>query len=141
MSLLFSSCLELNECRNDYHNINSEIKLEAFLKKYEKSDCKTLTPYLASATMMKAEYVLNPLKKLSYFNKGKNTLEAFIKKNPSSVDARYVRIMTQNNIPKFLNYSSEMKNDIKFVKANISKSDIPQEMINTILKNINNLKH
>ena len=139
ISLLLTTCQELNECRSDYNGIDTETKLEAFLKKYEKSDCKTLTPYLASATMMKAQYSLNPVKKLNFFNKGKSSLEAYIKKHPLSVDARYVRIMIQSTIPKFLNYNSDIKNDIIFVRSNINNTDMSSDMKKTMLQNINNV--
>lgn len=133
-------CSEINMCRSDYNGINSELKLEAFIKKYESSKCTSAVPYLASSIMMKAQYTLNPVKKLSYFNSGKSKLESFIRKNQTSIDGRYVRIMIQGTIPKFLNYSSDIKNDINFVKTNISGSDIPEEIKKTMLKNINNLK-
>lgn len=63
-----------------------------------------------------------------------------MKKNPTSIDARYVRIMIQGTIPAFLNYNSDLKKDIKFVKDNIDRSDLTFEIKNTMLTNINNLK-
>jgi len=127
--------------RKDYNSINSEEKLEQFIKKYKSFSCDKSIPYLASSTMMKAQYAFSPIRKLNYFNEGKAKLEEYIKKNPASIEARYVRIMIQGTIPAFLNYKSDLQNDIKFVKENIERSDLTNEIKNTILKNINNLKH
>lgn len=141
LSILITSCNDINQLRKDYNSINSEEKLEQFIKKYKSYSCDKSIPYLASATMMRAQYAFSPIRKLNYFNTGKAKLEEYIKDNPASIDARYVRIMIQGTIPAFLNYKSDLKNDIKFVKENIERSDLTNEIKNTILKNINNLKH
>ena len=141
LSILITTCNDINQLRKDYNSINSEEKLEQFIKKYKFYSCDKSIPYLASATMMKAQYAFSPIRKLNYFNAGKAKLEEYIKKNPASIDARYVRIMIQGTIPAFLNYKSDLHNDIKFVKENIERSDLTNEIKNTILKNINNLKH
>ncbi len=141
LRILTFNCNDVNDIRKEYNQINSESKLESFIRKTENADCVSFIPYQASATMMRAQYAFSPVKKLNYFNKGKNRLEEYIKKNPSSVDARYVRIMIQATIPKFLNYSSDIKNDINFVRSNINKTDMPSEIKNAILRNINNVKN
>lgn len=140
LSILVTTCNDINQLRKDYNSINSEEKLEQFIKKYKSYSCDKSIPYLASATMMRAQYAFSPIRKLNYFNTGKAKLEEYIKDNPASIDARYVRIMIQGTIPAFLNYKSDLKNDIKFVKENIERSDLTNEIKNTILKNINNLK-
>ena len=141
ISTLFHSqaldCKDINVVRELYNNIDNEEKLENFYIKIKDSDCKFFTPYLASAIMMKAQYVFSPLNKLNYFREGKNILEKYIKKNPESIDAIYVRIMVQKNIPKLLNYYSDLNTDIKFINNHISKSEIPDEIKIIILKNIN----
>lgn len=141
LSILVTTCNDINQLRKDYNSINSEEKLEQFIKKYKSYSCDKSIPYLASATMMRAQYAFSPIRKLNYFNTGKAKLEEYIKDNPASIDARYVRIMIQGTIPAFLNYKSDLKYDIKFVKENIERSDLTNEIKNTILKNINNLKH
>ncbi len=139
-SILIANCNDINQLRNDYNSINSEEKLEQFIKKYKSYSCDKSIPYLASATMMRAQYAFSPIRKLNYFNDGKAKLEKYIMKNPASIDARYVRIMIQGTIPAFLNYNSDLKKDIRFVKENIDRSDLSFDIKNTILKNINNLK-
>lgn len=140
LRFLTFNCSDINDVRKEYNEINSEDRLESFMKKIENTKCADFIPYRASATMMRAQYAFSPISKLNHFKKGKTALEEYIKKNPASVDARYVRIMIQATIPKFLNYSSDIKNDINFVKSNINKTDIPTEIKITILKNINNVK-
>lgn len=139
-SILITNCNDINQLRKDYNSIKSEEKLEQFIKKYKSYSCDKSIPYLVSATMMKAQYAFSPIRKLNYFNDGKAKLEDYIMKNPASIDARYVRIMIQGTIPAFLNYNSDLKKDIRFVKENIDRSDLSFDIKNTILKNINNLK-
>lgn len=139
-SIFLVNCNDINQLRKDYNSINSDEKLEQFIKKYKTYSCDKVIPYLASATMMRAQYAFSPIRKLNYFNDGKYRLEDYLKKNPTSIDARYVRIMIQGTIPAFLNYNSDLKKDIKFVKDNIDRSDLTFEIKNTMLTNINNLK-
>jgi hypothetical protein len=134
-------CSEINTVRNEYNTLDSKNRLKAFLSKTENSNCKEFTPYIASAVMQQAEYVFSPLSKYNYFNKGKKMLEDYIKKNPSSIDARYVRVMVQSNTPGFLNYKSDIESDIAYIRKNIGKSDIPENMKTMFLNNIANLKN
>jgi len=142
--LLFNNsydCSEINTVRNEYHALDSKDRLKAFLSKTENSDCKEFTPYIASALMQQAEYVFSPVSKYNYFNRGRKMLEQYISKNPSSIDARYVRVMVQSNSPGFLNYKSDIKSDIAYIRKNIGKYNMPENMKTMILNNIANLKN
>lgn len=143
-SFLFNNsydCSQINAVRNEYHALDSKDRLTAFLSKIENSNCKDFTPYIASAVMQQAEYVFSPVSKYNYFNKGRKMLEEYIRKNPSSIDARYIRVMVQKNAPAFLNYKSEIKSDIAFIRKNIGKSNMPENMKIMFLNNIDNLKN
>jgi hypothetical protein len=111
--------------RDHYHQINSEEQLEVFITNVEKMNCESITPYLASAIMQKAQYTYLPYKKLSYFSKGKKQLESFIEKKPGNIEARYVRLLVQHQSPGFLGYNKNMKEDKNFIKLNIHKSSLP----------------
>lgn len=135
-----SDCNQLQFIRDHFHQLNSKNRLEVFIKKAEKIECKNATPYLASAVMQQAKYTLLPHNKLAYFIKGKKQLENFIDKNPTDIEARYVRLLTQHQSPGFLGYTKNIKEDEAFIKINIHKSSLPinyQKKILKVLDSIN----
>ena len=67
--------------------------------------------YFALATMMLAKVHKNPFTKLSYFNKGKNILEASIKSYPDNVELRFLRYAVQVKVPSILLYFDDMDDD------------------------------
>nr|WP_321450248.1 hypothetical protein [uncultured Carboxylicivirga sp.] len=134
--LFFSLNSGLDSIRYKYHSISDEASLDSFIEEL-KSNEGVSTVYLASAYMQKAQYVLSPLKKLNYFNKGKDMLEEFILKHPDNIDARYVRFLVQTNSPSFLGYKSEIKIDKKFVQDNIKSAGFKEDMADLMLKVLN----
>jgi hypothetical protein len=137
---LQNKCDDMQSIRNDFHTIDSKEKLESFIELTTKSESEKVLPYLASAIMQSAKYAFFPTKKLKNFNKGKKMLESFIQNNPNNIEARYIRIFVQSEIPKFLGYDKEIEADIKFVKLKIDDSDLPEAYKNLILKNISEIK-
>ena len=87
--------------------------------------------------MQKAQFALTPWKKYGHFKKGKKELEAFIKKNPNDLEARYLRFLVQSNAPFFLGYRSEIKNDYNMIQKNIKEYDLPDDYKKQILKHLN----
>lgn len=81
----------------------------------EKKD-PILLGYKGVATMIKAKYVLNPFKKLSYFKKGKTMLENAISEKEDSIELRLLRLGVQKNAPSYLNYNKEVNKDKAFLK-------------------------
>lgn len=79
-----------------------------------------LAGYKASATMMMANYVLNPLTKLSYFTKGKKLLEQTIEIVPANAELRFLRFAIQTNIPSFLGYKSNIGEDKIFLLKSVA---------------------
>lgn len=135
----FSNCTEIENVRNEFHKIDSKESLYSFLEKFEKVNCFESEPYIASAIMHKAHHSNSPFKKMRFFKEGKERLELFIKQNPNHIEARYLRALIQNEIPKFLNYNDNLEKDTLFVVNNISKSDIPADYQKTLLAEIRKL--
>jgi hypothetical protein len=71
--------------------------------------------YRGVATMMMANHVGNPLKKLSYFKEGRQTLEEAIRKDPANLELRFLRLSVQTEAPGFLNYNQHIRADRAFV--------------------------
>lgn len=131
-----SNCNDMSAVRNKFHAAGGAKKLQLFLSFVKKTDCPQAYPYMATAIMKQAEYVSSPLKKLQYFKKGKAMLENYIVKYPSDLEARYVRVMVQKNVPSILGYSDKILSDKKFIYAHISSSGLSGSYQKTILKYI-----
>lgn len=133
-------CGDLDSLRTDFHKIKSYEDVESFILKYENCSDKQSKPYVASAIMRKAAFVILPHNKFKYFSRGKKALEDYIQNYPNCVEGRYVRILVQHEIPSFLGYNGNLKEDIEFVKRNLPDSGLPEAYRNLILENIKNMK-
>lgn len=79
--------------------------------------------YRGSATMMMAQYVLNPVSKLSNFYKGKNMLDEAIQANQENLELRFLRFAAQTEAPAMLGYRSEIEQDKKLILSSLPTSD------------------
>ena len=73
--------------------------------------------------MKQAEYKVLPWQKLNTFSKGKAKLEQLIKKEPKNANLRYVRLVIQEQLPKMLNYNSDIENDKHFLSELLKIKD------------------
>lgn len=98
---------------------NSEKSAKQLIEKSTTAYGETREPlyagFLAVGNFFMAKHVFNPLKKMSYFNTGKETMESAVKKDPKNLEIRLMRLITQENVPKFLGYSQHIKEDRKFL--------------------------
>lgn len=125
--------------REAFHQINCEESLNTFISEYESSGLTEVVPYMAAATMRKAEYCVWPGSKLGYFSNGKEELEAFISENPEDIEGRYVRALVQSQLPSFLGYSEDLVSDCEFVKAHLSQSGLSPDYQSRMLKEISSI--
>lgn len=95
-------------------------QLLQLLQPYTAATRPVLAGYKASATMMMANYVLNPFTKLSYFNKGKKLLEQAIETAPVNAELRFLRFVIQTNIPSFLGYNSNIGEDKNLLMKSVA---------------------
>ncbi len=96
-------------------------KLIFILQSYSESNNPLLAGYKACATMMMANYVFNPFRKMSYFSKGKNLLEKSIEKQKDNIELRFLRFAVQTSVPSFLGYGSLIKQDKLLLINAVSK--------------------
>lgn len=104
---------------------NSCYSLVSLTRNYSLEKNPLLYAYHAAAEMTMAAHEFWPATKLSHFNSGKWKLEAAVKKNPKNVEIRYIRYCVQQGTPFFLNYSSDIAADRKYVLDNIDLTDWP----------------
>lgn len=71
--------------------------------------------YRAAATMMMANYVFNPISKISYFRKGRSMLESAIAADSKNVELRFLRFTIQTNAPSFLGYNRNVDADQNYL--------------------------
>lgn len=133
------SCDDMDALRLEFHTIESSSQLDIFVSKARECDCPAISPYLGSAIMRKAEYAVSPWKKYGYFKEGQAILEDYIKANPKSVEARYVRLLVQSSIPTFLAYNSDIEADEKMIRQGLSASGLSASYQRIILNNVNNI--
>jgi hypothetical protein len=108
----------LNEIRSLYHeSINSAAKSKEIINYFENEPGKTAieTAYEGASRMVRAKHVFFPTEKLSTFQKGKTLVEEAIKKEPNSIEIRYLRFSLQLESPSFLAYRSNLSEDRKFI--------------------------
>ncbi len=76
--------------------------------------------YLGAAETIYAQFSSNLATKMNRFSSGKTKLEAAIAKDMKSIELRYLRYTVQSGCPSFLNYSSQMTDDKKFILDGLS---------------------
>ena len=131
-----ADCGEMQIVRDNYHKIKTNHQLEQYINFLDELKCESAEPYLASAIMRQAEYCFWPLVKFKCFAQGKNQLEDFIRKYPYNIEARYVRVLVQSELPAILGYKNQIKSDSEFIKSNIQSTELPYAYQAVILDNI-----
>jgi len=136
--------IDINEVRGLYKKaVIDEKANETMLSILSSVDEKSplLLGYKASGTMMMANYVINPLSKLSYFNRGKRMLESAIAADTKSLELRFLRFMVQVNSPSFLGYVNNIESDKRYILDNmVNMTDMKsKEFVSAILKDSKHL--
>ncbi|WP_103070557.1 hypothetical protein [Aquimarina sediminis] len=126
---------EVPEFVKDYHEISTREMELTFIEKYSNSNTVSIKGYVISLKMKQSKYKFSPLSKLKIFKKEKENLELLIFKNPKNVHLRYIRLVIQEELPRILNYSSDIKKDKEFLKMILEKKDSTDYLDSYILKN------
>lgn len=71
--------------------------------------------FKAMADLLMCKQVLMPTSKWQHFTKGRDLLEASIKRDPVNAELRFMRFCTQLNTPAILGYKSSLTSDRKFL--------------------------
>jgi hypothetical protein len=88
-------------------------RLKALLLKKRRTPL--VSGYLGAVKIVMAKHAFNPIRKLSYFNNGKNELENSIKQLPAEPELRFLRYAIQVSAPAILNYRSKKAHDRSFL--------------------------
>lgn len=71
--------------------------------------------FKAMADLLMCKQVLLPTSKWQHFTKGRDLLEASIRRDPVNAELRFMRFCTQLNTPAILGYKSSLTSDRKFL--------------------------
>ncbi len=119
----------------EYHEISNKKQELLYIKKFQNTKKVGIQGYVISLKMKQAKYTFLPWKKLSIFKKEKKKLEYLINKFPENIHLRYMRLVIQENLPRILNYSSEISTDKKFLIEYLNKKDSTDYLDKYIIKN------
>lgn len=117
---------DLEALRNSYSKANlSSENAKNFIELAEKktaSDAVT-SAYKASAKILEAKITSGISKKKALVKTGATNLEEIIKNNPNNAELRVIRMSVQENVPKIVGYSKNLKEDKAFLISNYSKQN------------------
>ena len=121
--LLFLFQTSTPEYVAEYHDIKNKTQELEYISKYRENKSTDIQAYVISLEMKQAEYKALPWQKLTTFNKGKHKLELLIIKEPKNANLRYVRLVMQEQLPKILNYNSDIEHDKQFLSELLKIKD------------------
>jgi hypothetical protein len=137
-SLLSQEIPVLEQIRRDFQEIRDGDDIERLLEvtvDREHPDASVIEAYQAASTCMMAEYVFSPIKKLKYFNEGRDALDEVIDRR-KTVESVYCRLLVQLNVPRILNYHDDIEDDIDYLQLELPKSKIDLDYKNTMINNL-----
>lgn len=104
------------------HDKKTAGQLYQQLKTVNENDAPVLLGFRAMSEFMLCKHLLNPISKLSHFNRGRDLLELAIKKGNNLAELHYFRLATQSNTPSILGYHGNTNYDkillINYLKSN-----------------------
>ena len=85
-------------------------------------DNQTIIAYKGASKIMKARYIKDKETKKQYFTDGATLINNSIKKDSKDVENRLIRLIIQENIPKFIKYNQNIQEDKTFIVENYSSA-------------------
>jgi tetratricopeptide (TPR) repeat protein len=93
--------------------------------------------YLGSATTMMARTTWNPVKKMSYVNKGTCFMDKAVRRDPDNVSVRLTRAFNSKSLPSFLKRGQIALEDFEYLAGLIEKNpDVSQAIKKTVYSNL-----
>ncbi|MEQ8908429.1 MAG: hypothetical protein RIC95_04500 [Vicingaceae bacterium] len=140
--LLLTICLSLSivsfsnpieELRQEYmkalHDCDEAPEVYAKFLEVENPSAKILA-YRGALEAIMTRTTWNLFKKMSYLRKSEKSFEEAVRKDPNSVEIRFMRMAVQYEIPAYLGFSDDLDSDKVFVIKNIKDfkaENLPKE--------------
>ena len=96
-------------------------EFDTYLALYKGSKDPIVNGYESIIWFLWADFYINPIRKWQCFYKGVEKLEQIIESNSDNTELRFLRLTIQDNIPFFLGYNNNVKEDKEFIHNNLSK--------------------
>lgn len=96
-------------------------EISVFLEKLESIEDPSpqIIAYKGSTCAFLARYLFNPFKKIYYLNKSQKYLNRAVRLDPDNVEIRFLRFLTQSQIPAFFSLGYDVKSDKKYIIAHL----------------------
>jgi len=123
---LFFQSSDLETLRNSYAKANLSTQgAKDFIELAEKksSSDPVISAYKAASQILEAKVTTEKNKRKTFVKAGASSLESIIKSNPNNSELRVIRMSVQENIPKIVGYSKNLKEDKTFILNNYSKQN------------------
>ena len=123
---LFFQTSDLDAIRNAYSKANTSNEgAKNFIELADKSSSSDplIKGYKAAAKILEAKVTTEKNKRKSFVKSGATELETVIKYNPNNVEMRLIRMSIQENIPKIVGYSKNLKEDKAYILSNYTRQN------------------
>lgn len=124
-SIYYAEDPSISEVRSLYKRAATEenacYRLMDLLKPYNEDNNPLLLGYKGGVTMVLAKHIFNPIKKLTYFQQGKDLLQKAIEADENNIELRFLRYTIQTNAPAFLGYDNQIVKDKEFLWRSIEQ--------------------
>lgn len=129
----------INELRENYmdalHNYEHAPEVYNRFESIKNPSAQVLA-YKGALEAIMTKTTWNVFKKLGYLRKSEESFNEAIRKDPKSVEIRYMRMAVQYEIPEYLGFSEDMDSDQQFIKQNIHQfnpAGFPTSILEEIL--------
>jgi hypothetical protein len=110
---------DLASFRAKYSTVNANQKntedFIAFADKAPASNTPAIIAYKASAQFLKAKLNIEKGKRIQYIKAGAKSLDTVIGNSPENPELRMIRLSIQENLPKIVGYSKNIKEDKEII--------------------------
>ncbi|MFL9835151.1 hypothetical protein [Chryseobacterium terrae] len=123
---LFFQSSDLEALRSSYAKANQSSEgAKNFIATAEKksSSDPVISGYKAAAQILEAKVTTEKNKRKGFVKSGVISLESLIRSNLNDIELRLIRLSVQENIPKIVGYSKNIKEDKAFIINNYSKQN------------------
>lgn len=83
---------------------------------------QTIVAYKGASVILKARFVKDKATKKKYFTDGATLINDAVKNDSKDVENRLIRLIIQENIPKFIKYNQNIQQDKQFIVDNYNSA-------------------
>ncbi len=127
----------LDQVRKNYQSAVTDRSIcMSMIKELESPKTPVFLAYQGGFQTLWAKHTVNPYTKFATFMKGKKNIDKAVQLAPDDVEIRFVRHSIQKNIPGFLGYKDNLKEDSIFLRKHVNTIGPPalKQLVKNVLK-------